>query len=100
MESLNNIISDYDIELQRLSDGQDTTRGINKNNNTKIILRKDLREKFINQTYTSLEYLDAMALTIGNENLNPSPLIVPINDILDTTNNEDVIQDQCHVRYV
>ena len=49
MENLNNIISDYDIELQRLSEGQDITRGSSNNTKTKIIHRKDLRERFLNQ---------------------------------------------------
>ena len=39
-----------------------------------------------------------MALTIGNENLNTAPLTVSINDILESTNVEDDLdQDKCHV---
>ena len=104
MESLNNIISDYDIEFQRLTNGLATTRGTNYNTRTKLIRRKELRENLINQTCTSLQYLDAMASTIGKENLNPAePLTVPIDSaishaVLDSFESEDDLNDdQCHV---
>ena len=105
MESLNNIISDYDIEFQRLTNGLATTRGTNYNTRTKLIRRKELRENLINQTCTSLQYLDAMASTIGKENLNPAePLTVPIDSaishaVLDSFESEDDLNDdQCHVQ--
>ena len=104
MESLNNIISDYDIEFQRLTNDLVTTRGTNYNTRTKLIRRKELRENLINQTCTSLQYLDAMALTIGKENLNPAePSTVPIDSaishaVLDSFESEDDLNgDQCHL---
>ena len=55
MESLNNIISDYDLELERLSKGEDTTRAANSITKAKTERRKELRENLLNQTCTPLD---------------------------------------------
>ena len=100
MENLNNIISDY----VRLTNGLATTRGSNYNTRTKLIRRKEIRENLINLTCTSLQYLDAMALTIGKENFNPAELLTVSIDsaishaLLDSFESDDDLNDnQCHV---
>ena len=74
MESLNKVISDYDIELARLSKGEETTRAANSITKSKTKPRKELRESLLNQTCTSLEYLDVIAMTIGSLNFHPDTL--------------------------
>ena len=101
VESLNNVISDYDLELERLSKGEDTTRAANSITKAKTERRKELRENLLNQTCTPLEYLDSMEMTIGISNFHADMLTVPINDISDISmtdsTNDELNNDHCYV---
>ena len=80
MESL---ISDYGIELDRLSKGEETTRAANSITKSK-----------------TLKYLDLIAMTIGSLNFHPDTLTVPITDIFDISSdstNDELSNDHCHV---
>ena len=54
---LDNIISDNDIELQRLIQDLETTRGPNCTTKVKRISRKKYKEKYINGSINQMEYL-------------------------------------------
>ena len=64
MASLKNVMSDYDIESQRLMGGLDTTTGCNSFTKAKIDRRNIAKEKYLNGTFNELEYIDAITFTI------------------------------------
>ena len=68
MAYLENVISDYNVELQRLIQGDETTRGANSITKTKRISRNTYKEKYINGKFNSMGYLKNMASTIGSTN--------------------------------
>ena len=64
---LDNVISDYNIELQRLLQGTETTRGANSNTKAKRNSRNKYKEKYLNGTLNPNEYLNSIASTIGRK---------------------------------
>ena len=69
MASLNNVMSDYDFESQRLMEGLDTTRGCNSFTKAKMDRRNSAKEKYLNGTFPELEYIEAITFTIGRGDL-------------------------------
>ena len=100
MATLNNVITDYDLELQRLLEGHETTRGPSSKTQFKTARRNECKEKYLNNTFSSLEFLDANAQTIGQGNLYSDAKTIPAsNDVLDISANgeEEIDCDRCHV---
>ena len=67
MAYLNNIITDNDIEFQRLLENKETTREANSCTKAKRAKRNECKEKYLNGFYSAGEYLDAFSLTIGRD---------------------------------
>ena len=65
MACLNNVISDYNIEFQRLIQGDETTRGANSNTKAKRNSRNKYKEEYLNGTLNPIEYLNSMASTLA-----------------------------------
>ena len=86
MITLNNVITDYDIELQRLLENHETTRGPNSITKYKTARRNEYKEKYLNNSFSSVEFIDAMALTIGHGNYCSDTTTVPANS-LDISND-------------
>ena len=102
MASLNDVISDNDIELQRLMEGLDTTRGPNSYTKTKTDRRNFAKEKYLNGSFSELEYLDAITLTIGRGDLGSGHMSSKISNTLEdsldvSTDNEEEHSEKCHV---
>ena len=100
MLTLNNVITDYDLELQRLLEGHETTRGSNSKTQCKTARRNDYKEKYLNNTFSALEFLDAITQTIGHGNLYSDATTIPvINDFFDVSvdEEEEINCDRCHV---
>ena len=102
MASLKNVMSDYDIESQRLMEGLDTTRGCNPFTKEKIDRRNIAKEKYLNGTFNELEYIDAIRFTIGRGDLETgsmSPQTTNTMEILFdlSTDDEDENCEKCHV---
>ena len=70
MSYLNNIISDNDLELQRLKEGHCTTRGSNSVTNAKRNRRNECKQKLLDGFLSANEYLNAIYLTIGRDDYN------------------------------
>ena len=98
---LNNIISDFDLELQRLKEGHATTRGSNSVTNAK----REIAEMSVNNNYcgflSPIEYHNAVSLTIGRDDYNlgtVQPLVSDISENLSDDSNENVDESEyCHV---
>ena len=104
MGTLNNAITDYDIELQRSLENHETTSGTKSITKYKTARRNEYKEKYLNNSFSSVEFLDAMALTIGHVNFCSDITTVPANssdisnDFSDLSANEEEINgDRCHV---
>ena len=50
MVTLNSVITDYDLELQRLLEGHEITRGRNSKTQCKTALRNEYKDKYLNNT--------------------------------------------------
>ena len=83
MASLNDMISDNDIELQRLMEGLDTTRGPNSYTKTKTDRRNFAKENYLDGSFSELEYLDAITLTIGHGDLGSGHMSSKISNTLE-----------------
>ena len=102
MEYFNNVNSDNDLKLQRLMNGHATTRGPNATTRVKQTRGMQCKKKYLHGTYTAVDYLNAISLTIGHENINP--VLAPahfqssdnLGDITDDMNEEDN-RSQFHV---
>ena len=70
MECLNNVISDNDLESQRLLNSHATTRGPNVTTRDKQIRRNQCKDKYLNGSYTAVDYLNAISMTIGHASIN------------------------------
>ena len=68
MSLMNNVLSDYDLEIRRLDNGLETTRGPKLITRLNADLRTKYKTKYLNKTYTPLEYINCISLTIGSEN--------------------------------
>ena len=79
---LNNIISDFDFELQRLKEGHATTRGSNSVTNAKRDRRNECKQQLLNGFLCPIEYHNAVSLTIGRDDYNLGTVQPPIPDIL------------------
>ena len=89
MVTLNSVITDYDLELQRLLEGHEATRGPNSKTQCKTALRNEYKDKYLNNTFSALEFLDAMTQTIGHGNLYSDATTIPVtNDFLDVSADE------------
>ena len=66
--NLDKVMSDYDLEFRRLIDGLETTRNPNPKSRLNAELRSEYKTKYLNGTYTAIEYLNFISLTIGGEN--------------------------------
>ena len=100
MVTLNSVITDYDLELQRLLEGHETTRGPNSKTHCKTALRNEYKDKYLNNTFSALEFLDAMTQTIGHGNLYSDATTIPVtNDFLDVSADEveEIYCDRCNV---
>ena len=67
MSVMNNVLSDYDLEIRRLDNGLETTRGPKLITRLNADLRTKYKTKYSNKTYTPLEYINCISLTIGSE---------------------------------
>ena len=101
MAYLNNIISDIDLELQRLKAGYDTTRASNSVTKAKTERRNECKDRFLNGFLSANEYLIAISLTIGREDYNLGtilPQIVENSDcLLDDIDEDEDNSEHCHV---
>ena len=100
MVTLNSVITDYDLELKRLLEGHETTRGPNSKTQCKTALRNEYKDKYLNNTFSALEFIDAMTQTIGHGNLYSNATTIPVtNDFLDVSADEveEIYCDRCHV---
>ena len=101
MQCLNNVISDNDLELQRLLNGHANTRVPNATTRDKQIRRNQCKDKYLNGSYTAVDYLNAISMTIGHASINavlaPGPFETSDNlgDISDDMNQDN--SSQCHV---
>ena len=95
MECLNNVISDNDLELQRLLMVMPLQEVLMRLQWDKQIRRNQCKDKYLNGTYTAIDYLNAISLTIGHASVNavlaPGPFESSDNlgDISDDMNEED-----------
>ena len=64
------IISDIDLELQRLKASHDTTSTSNSVTKAKTERRNECKDRFLNGFLSANEYLIAISLTIGREDYN------------------------------
>ena len=100
MATLNNVITDYDLELQRLLEVHETTRGPISKTQCKTARRNEYKEKYLNNTFSALEFLDSITQTIGHGNLYSEATTIPvINDFFDVSvdEGEEINCDRCHV---
>ena len=82
--------------------GHATTRSPNATTRDKQIRRNQCKDKYLNGTYTAVDYLNAISLTIGHASVNA--VLAPglfessdnLGDISDDMNEEDN-SSQCHV---
>ena len=99
MAYLENIISDANVELQRLIQGDETTRYANSIKKDKRNSRNIYKEKYINGILNSMEYLNNMASTIGSANY--SPEMAQHEDSSDGFSDEELTIDEkeniCHI---
>ena len=103
MERLNNVISDYDHELQRLLHGHETTRGPTSKSKFKTIRRNEIKDKYLNGSISALELLDEISQTIGHDSFNAckrtigASRIYIINHLSDisTDGEEELNCDHC-----
>ena len=98
---LNNIISDFDSELQRLKECHATTRGSNSVTNAKRDRRNECKQQLLNGFLSPIEYHNAVYLTIGRDDYNlgtVQPLIPDISENLSDDSDESVDESEyCHV---
>ena len=102
MASLKNVMSDYDIECQRLMEGLDITRGCNSFMKAKIDRRNIAKEKYLNGTFNELEYIEAITLTIGRGDIETGSMSLQTSNIMGnfwdlSTDDEDENCEKCHV---
>ena len=84
MTYLENVMSDYDLEYRRLSDGLETTRIPSLRSRLNSQLRTNYKTRFLNGTYTTVQYLNFVSLTIEAENISVS-LISTENELQSVT---------------
>ena len=83
---LDTVMSDYDLEVKRLINGLQTTRNPNLKSRLDAELRTQYKTKYLNGTYTTIEYLNFISLTIGGENKSVK--------LLSSTNELDSITEE------
>ena len=66
LDTLNNIISDTDNELERIQRGLTITRAQKSTSKLNQQHRHKCRERFIDGVYTPIEYLKAISCTVGS----------------------------------
>ena len=81
MAYLNNIITDNDIEFQRLVENKETTTEANSCTKANRAKRNECKEKYLNGFYSAGEYLDAISLPIGREHFIPD-ISSKVSDII------------------
>ena len=101
-DNLENVMSDYDLEVRRLVDGLETTRNPNPKSRLNAELRTEYKTKYLNGTYTAIEYLNFISLTIGGENksvrlLSTTNELHSINGESDSSDYEETIETRCYV---
>ena len=68
LSSLEAKILDFDLEIRRLEEGLETTRGSNPKSRKNTDLRNQYKTKYLNGVFTAIEYINAISSTIGKEN--------------------------------
>ena len=96
-----NIISDIDLELQRLKAGHGTTKASNSVTKAKTERRNECKDRFLNGFLSANEYLIAISLTIGREDYNLGTILPHIVEsfegLLDDTDEDEDNSEHCHV---
>ena len=65
-------------------EGHEATRGPNSKTQGKTARRNEYKEKYLNNSFDALEFLEVIAQTIGHGKLYSDGTTIPtINDILD-----------------
>ena len=77
---LENVITDYDIEYQRLFQGFETTREHNSIAKAKRTKRNSCKDKFLNGSLNTTEFLNCITLTIGPAHFIPVLIEDEFND--------------------
>ena len=68
MSAMDKVLSDYDLEVRRLDNGLEITRLHKLKSRKNAELRTEYKTKLLNKIYSPLEYINAISLTIGDQN--------------------------------
>ena len=95
---MENVIEDYDIEYQRLFQGFETTRESNSIAKAKRTKRNSCKDKFLNGSLNTTEFLNCIALTIGRAHFIPELIEGEFNDAsISRDTNTKQEENVCHV---